>query len=210
MGGRVPTPARVPDEPARAGHWFNMTRVSSCELWDTPVERRIRPRTRPPWRNERGRRCRGRGGGSTQLRLAAVAEKRAHPELADRPRCRVAVEWGCTTLDVMLDCRGRWEGKTETALLARCSRSVRPPMLLHAVSPKDNVILGLADLRVRTVSQVCDAVLTRTDLSATGCETRRMMPLAARDPQAQRRRRRVRPHRTRARRGGRADERGQC
>ncbi|MGQ0823409.1 MAG: N-acyl-D-amino-acid deacylase family protein [Actinomycetota bacterium] len=150
---------------------FNM-RGPFKELMDRPIADRMTAYRDPSWRERAWDNLQGREGGlPINFESLAVAESTTHPELVDRGVADIALEWGATPLDVMLDISLAENLETRFwSVLANNDRDAIAWLL-----PQDTVLLGLADSGAH-VSQLCDACFS-TDLLGNWVREKEVMPL---------------------------------
>ena len=126
----------------------------------------------PSWREKAWADVSGTGGAiPVNWSNISVAYSPAHPELSDRPLVALAVERGCTPLDVMLDIS--LDDDLETRFWSVLANN--DPEAIAWLLPRDNVLFGLADSGAH-VSQLCDACFS-TDLLGNWVRDRKVMSL---------------------------------
>ena len=135
-------------------------------------EERLAAYRDPAWRASAWEELSGAAGGLPfNFQAVSVAESPNHPELAERQVFDLAVERGCTALDVMLDISLEDDLKTRFWSVVANDDEEGIAWLL----PRDNVLLGLADSGAH-VSQLCDACFA-TDLLGSWVRDRGVMSL---------------------------------
>ena len=147
------------------------TRDSFRELMDRGRDERLAAYRDPQWRERARRDLDGEGFIPFNYASLAVAESDRHPELVGRGVLDVAVERGCSPLDVLVDLSLEDDLRTRFwSVLANDD-----PDAIEWLLPRDGVLLGLADSGAH-VSQLCDACFS-TDLLGNWVRDRGVMPI---------------------------------